>query len=98
MDRVTQWSVHVYLFEHERSTTARAELDTGTSRITGHGTAHRAPQDAEVPEIGDEIAAGRALQELGRRLLAFADEDLSALATPGTRTPVHHSGHLWTDE
>jgi len=38
-----------------------------------------APTDHDVPAIGDEIAVARALNDLSRRLLGVAEDDVAAL-------------------
>lgn len=86
MDHTVKWKVDLYLFEEEGVTKARVVLDTATTRLTGHGDAHRNPADPDVPEIGDELAAGRALDDLGRQLLDTARhdiEDIDAAASSG---------------
>ncbi|CAM5664209.1 hypothetical protein STENM223S_03500 [Streptomyces tendae] len=57
-------------------------LDTGTTELTGQGTAHCHPADANVPEIGDELAAGRALQNIAQRLLDTAERDIEGVGVP----------------
>ncbi|GLX16620.1 dsRBD fold-containing protein [Streptomyces katrae] len=57
MSHTSEWKTHLYLFEEGHTTKVRVELDTGTTRLTGHGTARCNPTDKEVPEIGDELAA-----------------------------------------
>ena len=79
MEHVAEWQAQVYLFEHDSMTQARVVLDTGANRLTGEGLARRHPADPEVPEIGDELAVGRALIELGERLVHAASEDIAAL-------------------
>lgn len=70
-----QWSVQIYITEHGDETHARAVLTTrDTSNVAGTGVARRTSADA-VPEIGDELAAGRALEDLGRRVRAAAADD-----------------------
>lgn len=83
-----EWKVRLYLFEDEGTTKARAVLDTGTSSLTGHGTARCNPHDAVVPEIGDELAAGRAMRDLAQQLLSAADRDIEGVgaSSGGTRT------------
>jgi hypothetical protein len=90
MARTVEWAVRLYLFEEDGTTKARAVLDTGTSTVTGHGTARCSPEDLDVPEIGDELAAGRALTGLGRLLMRVADQDLAGLgaAPPGRARPA----------
>ncbi|MCI3278298.1 dsRBD fold-containing protein [Streptomyces cylindrosporus] len=82
MAHTSEWKVHLYLFEDEGTTKARVVLDTGTTTLTGHGTAHCSPADTDVPEIGDELAAGRALYDLGRQLVVIAETDIGAEGAP----------------
>lgn len=64
------WNVDVYLFEDEGTTHAEAVLRTHQGSEVRHvGTAFRSPQDRDVPEIGDELAACRALSGLAHDLL-----------------------------
>ncbi|MFJ3903878.1 DUF1876 domain-containing protein [Streptomyces sp. NPDC090025] len=78
MTRHLEWKVGVDLVEEGGRTTAEARLDTGTSTVTGHGTAHRNPADADIPAIGDELAAGRAMKDLAGRLMRAADREMEA--------------------
>ncbi|WP_406011232.1 DUF1876 domain-containing protein [Streptomyces sp. NBC_00637] len=82
MPHTEEWKVRLYLFEEDDRTKARVVLDTGTTELTGHGAAHRNPADPDVPEIGDELAAGRALYDLGRQLVEVADRDLEGMNPP----------------
>ncbi|MEW2250605.1 DUF1876 domain-containing protein [Streptomyces sp. NPDC006975] len=84
MPHTVEWKVRLYLFEEEGTTKARVVLDTRTAQLTGHGSAHRNPADADVPEIGDELAAGRAMQDLGRQLVEFAGRDIEGVAASST--------------
>lgn len=79
MTTVKRWTVDIFIDEHddERRTYAEARLHAGDrSGLRGIGRAHRHPGDPEVPEIGDEVAAARALTELSHRLLWVAAEDI----------------------
>ena len=87
MTHVAEWIAHVHLFETEDVTQARVTIDTGANVLAGEGLARRRPGDPIVPEIGDELAVGRALVELGERLIAAAGEDITALTR--SRTPSH---------
>lgn len=82
-----EWTVHVYLTEvDDDRTRAHAVLETPQGRgLSGEGYARRAPGDPPVPEIGDELATGRALSDLAHRLLeaAAADVEAAAAATAG---------------
>jgi hypothetical protein len=79
MDHTAAWQARVFLYEHETMTHARVVLETGANTLTGEGLARRHPTDADVPQIGDELAVGRALVELGERLMRAASEDIAAL-------------------
>ncbi|MFJ7132761.1 DUF1876 domain-containing protein [Streptomyces fungicidicus] len=76
MSHTLEWKTRLYLFEEDGTTKARAMVDTGTTVLTGHGAARRNSADPDVPEIGDELAAGRAMQDLGRQLLDIAERDV----------------------
>lgn len=77
MDRTTSWDVRIEIGEHDGRTRAVARLRTNdTDTTTGVGFARLNPADADVPEIGDELAVARALSDLGHRLLQAAAGDL----------------------
>ncbi|HEY4613835.1 MAG TPA: dsRBD fold-containing protein, partial [Citricoccus sp.] len=59
---------------------AHAQLTTtaGTT-LEGFGRARRNPVDRDVPEIGEELAAARALRDLADRLLNATSDDLSSI-------------------
>jgi len=88
MTHVAEWIAHVHLFEDEDLTQARVTIDTGATVLAGEGLAHRRPGEPPVPEIGDELAVGRALVELGQRLIAAAAEDVAVLGRARAATPV----------
>ena len=86
MDEVMTWNVTIDIGEHDGRTRAVAHLRTrDTERMVGVGFARLAPTDRDVPEIGAEIAAARALAELSRRLLGAATDDVEAV----TGEPSH---------
>jgi len=85
MPHTTEWRVRLLLVEDEDGTTkARVELDTGADARTAHGAAHCHPADTNVPEIGDELAAGRALRDLAQQLLNAAEHDIDRMGTAAT--------------
>lgn len=91
MSHTAEWKVRLHLFEDDDGTTkAHVVLDTGTTALTGHGTAHRHPADTNVPEIGDELAAGRAMVDLAHQLLETAARDVQGMDTRrlSTRQPT----------
>ena len=87
MSHTAQWKVRLHLFEDDDGTTqAQVVLDTGTTALSAHGSAHRHPADVNVPEIGDELAAGRAMVDLAHQLLSAAERDVQAAKAPGRST------------
>jgi len=76
------WTVEIFIDEHDddRMTHAQARLHTGDrTALRGDGAARRHPADREVPEIGDELAAARALSDLSHRLLEAAADDIEQI-------------------
>jgi|BarGraNGADG00212_1021973.scaffolds.fasta_scaffold07407_3 hypothetical protein len=73
------WRVDIDLFETGDATMAHAVLVAGfPKKIDAEGDAHRNPRDAASPEIGDELAVGRALRRISDRLLESAAADIGA--------------------
>lgn len=79
VEHENDWRVTVHLSEDRARTVADAVLGDGGPELTGHGEAHRSPYDSDVPRIGDELAAGRALMDLGYKLLRATEDDIGAL-------------------
>ncbi|MER6997927.1 DUF1876 domain-containing protein [Streptomyces sp. NPDC000410] len=79
MTRTLEWQVGLVLVEEDGTTRARAVLDTGTETYTGRGVARCNPQDVDVPEIGDELAASRAMKDLATQLMRVANRDLESV-------------------
>lgn len=79
MNRTLEWNVRVHLSEEEGTTKAEAVLDTGATTLTGRGVARCSPQDVDVPEIGDELAASRAMKDIAGQLMKAADRDLESV-------------------
>ncbi|MEV8126165.1 dsRBD fold-containing protein [Streptomyces sp. NPDC085944] len=64
MSHTTERKVRLHLFEDDDGATkAHVVVDTGTTALTGRGTAHHQAADARVPDTGDEPAAGRGLRK-----------------------------------
>jgi len=77
---VQRWQVDINLYEDGDTTTADAILHTPAPRaLKSRGKAHRRPEDPDVPEIGDEIAAAHALRRLASHLMEVAEADLSGV-------------------
>lgn len=80
MMTMKRWNVQIVIDEHEgTSTRAEARLATGDNQFTGVGVARLSPNDRDVPKIGDELAAARALSELAHQLLQAAAEDIAGV-------------------
>lgn len=43
-------------------------LDAGDRSLSGHGRSRRNPSDQAVPQVGEELAAARALHDLANHL------------------------------
>ena len=86
---VKNWRVDLYLFEQDAATTAHAVLHTGAAtELDSRGQAHRNPREIDVPEIGDEVAAARALRRLADRLLGAASADIEAVEGHEVHLPL----------
>lgn len=75
-EHTNDWHITIHLSENRAQTDARATLSAGDRELHGHGEAHRSPYDSDIPRIGDELAAGRALMDLGRQLLRETEQDI----------------------
>lgn len=79
MQHTAKWNAEVYLFEQDGETKADAVLHTGANTLHGYGTARCHTGEPDVPEIGDELAVGRAFADLGRKLIGASAEDLGRI-------------------
>lgn len=78
MTHIADWPIRLSITEDGNRTVARVVVTTKDNTLSAEGVAQRNPHDPSVPEIGDELAAGRALAELGRQLVEAAAGDISA--------------------
>ncbi|WP_042364661.1 MULTISPECIES: dsRBD fold-containing protein [Streptacidiphilus] len=84
--KTKHWTVAVTIDEDDARTEARAVMtDAGAPMATGRGVARRNPADRSVPDIGDELAVSRALEDLSQRLHDMASHDFAYLAGPAAR-------------
>ncbi len=88
MEATKHWSVQLWLDEERGTTTAHAELHTSDNRMVGTGSARCRPTDVDVPEIGDELAAARALADLAHQLSDAAASDIRDIEDRITVPPV----------
>jgi hypothetical protein len=78
MTATKHWTIDVIIGEDEGRTYAEARLhDEIDNSLVGLGRAWLHPSDHDVPEIGDEVAVARALNDLGHRLLITAAGDIA---------------------
>jgi len=86
--QVRSWRITIDLFDEGGETTAHAVLLTESpTRLESQATAHLRPDEVDVPEIGNEIAAARALRRLSDLLLGAAADDLSAIESRHVSLP-----------
>lgn len=83
MEHTAEWKMRLYLFEHGNGSTARVVLDTGANILHGEGHAGQDADGRATPEIDTELAAGRALTDLGSRLIETAAKDDAAVRVEG---------------
>ena len=79
------WRVEISFTESDQATRADAVLDIGGRQLQGWGRATRHPLDADVPLVGEEIAAARALIRLAHLLLGAAESEIEQIE----QHPVH---------
>jgi hypothetical protein len=66
------WRIEVVFTEDADRTRADAVLEFAGERFHGFGQARRAPEDPNVPVIGEELAAARGLSDLSHQLMEAA--------------------------
>ncbi|MFE7462501.1 DUF1876 domain-containing protein [Streptomyces sp. NPDC057499] len=96
MTRTQEWRLRLGLTEDDGTTRAEAVLDTGSGQLTGHGVARCNPQDVDVPVIGDDLAAGRAMKDVAAQLMRAADKEMETVGggpAPGPVAPPY----AWSD-
>jgi len=78
MNEANSWTVSITFSEHDDRTRADADLDGAPAPLSGFGTARRNPVDPNLPAIGEEIAAARALGDLSHHLLERAAHEIES--------------------
>ena len=80
MNQTRTLPLQIHLVERDVDTVADVTLTLESGmEVRGHGVAHRHPRDSDVPEIGDELAAARALSALSHRLVEVAAENIGQI-------------------
>jgi hypothetical protein len=86
MATTDSWPVEISLREDDRVTHAEARLTMDGPGLVGSGIARRNPDDQEATQIGEEIAAARALSDLAHQLLSYAAGQIEEI--------THERAHL----
>ena len=86
MTAIDSWPVEISLHEEGRETRAEVRLTKQAGGIVGRGLARRNPDDQEVTQIGEQIAAARALSDLAHQLLSDAAGQIEGI--------THQRAHL----
>jgi hypothetical protein len=79
MTTIDSWPVEISLREEDGKTLAEARLTRGGAGMVGGGLARRNPDDQQVTQIGEDIAAARALSDLAHQLLSDAAEQIESI-------------------
>jgi hypothetical protein len=72
------WAVNISFTEEGDRTRAEAMLELASQKFHGFGQAKRAPADPNVPVVGQDLAAARALSDLSHKLLEAAAERIES--------------------
>jgi len=70
------WPLQIVFTENDDATRADITLELGGRQYYGWGRARRNPNDPDIPRIGEEVAAARALTRLAQQLLGAAGEEI----------------------
>jgi hypothetical protein len=77
MTETPDWTIQLTFREDEDKTRADALMTLGPRVLHGWGRARRNPVDPDVPQVGEELAAARALSHLSAQLLDLAADTIS---------------------
>jgi hypothetical protein len=75
------WTVKITIDEHEGHTRAKARLRWRDQESVGVGLSRLNPADRDIADIGDELAVGRALSDLARRVMAVTAHNIEAVTS-----------------
>ena len=73
------WRLEINFTEDGRTTRADVVLDVGGRHLHGWGRSKRDPLDDDVPVVGEEVAAARALIRLAHGLLGAAESEIEEI-------------------
>jgi hypothetical protein len=74
----TTWTITIEFTEDGDRTRADAILTGAPDELRGWGRARRNPADPDLPAVGEEVAAARALSDLTNHLLEQAAHRIEA--------------------
>lgn len=77
-DEEDHWKVKLRLHDDGTATIASARLRLGDRVFETNGRARRNLADTDIPMVGEQLAAARALSALAHQLLDSATSDLEA--------------------
>jgi hypothetical protein len=63
-----RWKLSFVTREDEDHCDIVVHLDAGDRSLSGHGRSRRNPADPSLPQVGEELAAARALHDLANHL------------------------------
>jgi hypothetical protein len=82
------WTIEVAFREDDEHTRAAALLVLDEKEVRAEGHARRHPEDPQVPRIGEQIAAARALSALAHELLDDAAHGIEAWEHHPVKLPI----------
>lgn len=77
------WKLTFETSEDEDHCEMVVHLDAGDRSLSGHGRSRRKPGDPATPQVGEELAAARALHELANHLTDDAWVTIETFSPPG---------------
>lgn len=77
--RCKHWQVNITIDDEEDRARAVAQMQYRGRTVVGIGRTQRDPGDCLPDAVGDEVAVGRALSDLTRRLFAATAGDMEAV-------------------
>lgn len=83
MEQLTphRWKLTFETKEDENHCDMVVHLDAGDRSLSGHGQSRRNPSDPSVPQVGEELAAARALHDLANHLTEDAWETIETFSS-----------------
>ena len=77
-----RWKLTIQSHEDEDHCEMVVHLDAVDRSLSGTGRSRRNPSDPSVPQVGEELAAARALHDLANHLTEDAREMIESFSAP----------------